>query len=89
MGKDENNNIRLISEGNITTIPYNEISHVFAGSHIEDWLNVYFKSHLDSNIESMLQNTSYCTEVADSDSSSRTTCSSAVTGKHNIPSCYT
>ena len=49
MGKDENDNIRLISEGNITAIPYHDTSNVFAGSHVEDWLNVYFKSHLDSN----------------------------------------
>ncbi len=77
MGRDENENVRLISEGNITVIPYDDTSNVFETSHVYEWLNSYFYSHLDSNLQSKLEMTSYCKDVTDDSSSAKTTCSSS------------
>lgn len=76
MGKDENGNVRLISEGNITIISYDDTSNVFETSHAYEWLNDYFYRHLESSLQNQLQMTSYCKDVTDDSSSARTTCTS-------------
>lgn len=76
MGKDEYNNIRLISEGNITSIPYHSSSSPFSTSYLKAWLNSYFYNHLSNT--SILQNTSYCTDPISDISNAKTICTSSV-----------
>lgn len=76
MGKDEYSNIRLISEGNIASIPYHNNSSSFSTSYLKDWLNNYFYNHLSNT--SILQNTSYCTDPISSTSDAKTICNSSV-----------
>lgn len=76
MGKDEYNNIRLISEGNITSIPYHSSSGAFSTSYLKEWLNSYFYDHLGN--KNLLQNTSYCKDAVSAISEVKTICTSSV-----------
>ena len=75
MGYDENNNVRLISEEYITSMSYHSSSSVFSTSNIKSWGNIYFSNHINSSI---LENTSYCTDIATEPLSARTTCTNAI-----------
>ena len=78
MGYDENNNVRLISEGTITSITYCEplkLPNVFSTSYVKNWLNNYFFNHIDNSI---LLPTSYCMDPTTNEWSARTACTNSV-----------
>ncbi len=74
MGKDESGNIRLIEEGPVTAIPYDDVSSQFETSHVYDWLNDYYYNHLDEDLRSIMKMTSYCKDPTDDANAKRETC---------------
>src|SRR5574344_949216 len=75
MGINSDNSVRMITEENETTIPYDNDSSLFKGSHAEDWLNNYFYSHLKNT--SIITNGNWCergTNYVTSNTSNSTTC---------------
>ena len=76
MGKNADGSIRMITEENITAIPWgaNDTAEQYDSSYANDWLNNYFYSKL-KNKEYLVKQT-WCSETTTSSSSSRTTCTS-------------
>ena len=74
MGKNADGSIRMITEENVTTIPWGaeNTAQDYDNSYINDWLNNYFYPKLEH--KDLLVNQTWCSETTTSSSSSRTTC---------------
>ena len=75
MGKNADGSIRMITEENVTAIPWgaNNTAEQYDSSYASDWLNNYFYPKL-KNKEYLVKQT-WCSETTTSSSSARTTCS--------------
>ncbi len=73
MGKNADGSIRMITEENVTSIPWgaSDTAKQYDTSYISDWLNNYFYSKLKD--QELLVNQTWCSETTSS-STSRTTC---------------
>ena len=78
MGKNEDGSIRLITEENVTALPYGATNQGLTYStntgYINDWLNEYFLSNLDSSKTSIIKEADWCINVTTSRTSTRTNC---------------
>ena len=72
MGINADGTIRLITDENITTIPYHEDSSNWDGSYAKDWLNDYFYPKLKGN--NIIKEETWCSETTTDENSARTTC---------------
>ena len=72
MGINADGTIRLITDENVTGIPYHESSFSWDGSYARDWLNDYFYSRLKGN--DIIVEQTWCSETTTDSSSARTTC---------------
>ena len=74
MGKNADGSIRMITEENVTTIPWgaDDTAQDYDNSYVNDWLNNYFYPKLEH--KDLLVNQTWCSETTTSSSSSRTTC---------------
>ena len=72
MGINADGTIRLITDENITTIPYHEDSSNWDGSYAKDWLNDYFYPKLKGN--NIIKEETWCSETTTDENSERTTC---------------
>src|SRR5574344_1051492 len=77
MGINNDYSVRMITEEDETTIPYNaENTTTFKGSYAEDWLNNYFYSHLKNT--SIIINGNWCERgtnyITTSSTANSTTC---------------
>ncbi len=74
MGKNADGSIRMITEENLTAIPWGASSTAqdYDNSYINDWLNNYFYPKLEH--KDLLVNQMWCSETTTSSSASRTTC---------------
>lgn len=85
IGKNSDGTIRLITEENVTAIPwgpYNDGNYVTTG-YINDWLNNYFYGHLNDTKNIIQEGDYFCSEIA-SDVTLRTTCSKDSTIKAKV-----
>ncbi len=76
MGKNVDGSIRMITEENVTSIPWgaSNTAQDYDNSYVNDWLNNYFYPKLEH--KDLLVNQTWCSETTTSSSSSRTTCTS-------------
>src|SRR5699024_2674705 len=76
MGKNTDGSIRMITEENVTAIPWGaeNTAQDYDNSYVNDWLNNYFYPKLEH--KDLLVNQTWCSETTTSSSSSRTTCTS-------------
>ena len=75
MGKNSDGNIRMITEENVTAIPFRNYSYLdldYDNSYVNDWLNNYFYPKLED--KDLLVNQTWCSEKAEEATSARTTC---------------
>ena len=75
MGKNSDGNIRMITEENVTAIPFHSyrIDYLdYDNSYPNDWLNNYFYPKLEH--KDLLVNSIWCSEKAEEETSARTTC---------------
>ena len=74
MGKNADGSIRMITEENVTSIPWgaSNTAHDYDNSYINDWLNNYFYPKLEH--KDLLVNQTWCSETTMDDESARTTC---------------
>ena len=73
MGINADGSVRLITDENVTGIPYHESSSNWDGSYAKDWLNNYFYPRLKDN--DIIVEQTWCSETTTSSSSARTSCS--------------
>ena len=74
MGINADGTIRMITEDNVTAIPWGASSTAqdWDGSHAKDWLNNYFYPRLKGN--NIITEQVWCSETTTSSSSARTNC---------------
>ncbi len=72
MGKNADGSIRMITEENVTTIPWGSNAQDYDNSYVNDWLNNDFYSKLKD--KNLLVNQIWCSETTTESTSSRTTC---------------
>ena len=74
MGKNSDGSIRMITEENVTAIPWGaeNTAQDYDNSYINDWLNNYFYPKLKD--KKLLVNQTWCSEMTKDISSKRTTC---------------
>ena len=72
MGINADGSIRLITDENVTSIPYHESSSNWDESYAKDWLNNYFYSRLKGN--NIIKKVTWCSETTTDKLSARTTC---------------
>lgn len=74
MGINADGSVRMIVDEILTVMSYGPDGSAFDydNSNIKEWLNDYFYNHLDGN--DILISQSWCSEVADSTTSARATC---------------
>ena len=74
MGRNADGSIRMITEENVTTIPWGAAytAQDYDNSYINDWLNNYFYPKLKD--KDLLINSTWCSEVSEDRLSTRTTC---------------
>ena len=72
MGINADGTVRLITDENVTAIPYHENSSNWDDSYAKDWLNEYFYSRLKGN--NIIKESTWCSETTTVDSSARATC---------------
>ena len=74
MGINADGTIRLITEENITEIPWGAdgTGHNWDGSHANDWLNNYFYPRLKGN--DIIVDQTWCSEITSGEQEPRTTC---------------
>ena len=73
MGINANGSVRLITEENVTAIPYHESSSNWDESYAKDWLNNYFYPRLKGN--DIIVEQTWCSETTTDKLSARTSCS--------------
>lgn len=78
MGINENGTIRLITEGNVTNIPYGGsgqgLTYTTNKGYINDWLNDYFLSNLDNGKNSIIKENEWCINPSTDSTSVRQNC---------------
>ena len=84
MGKDADGNIRMITEENVTAIPWgaSNSAQQYGSSYAKKWTSDYFYSHISDTNKSIIKDTQFCedsTLITDT-ASARTTCSVATVG---------
>ena len=72
MGVNADGTVRLITDENVTTVPYHENSSNWDDSYAKDWLNEYFYSRLKGN--NIIKEETWCSETTTDSSSARITC---------------
>ena len=74
MGINEGGSIRMITEENVTAIPWGASNTAldYDNSYVNDWLNDYFYPRLKD--KDLLVNQTWCSEVTTDSNSRRTTC---------------
>ena len=74
MGKNVDGSIRMITEENVTAIPWGaeNTAQDYDNSYVNDWLNNYFYPKLEH--KDLLVNQTWCSETTTSSSASRTSC---------------
>ena len=72
MGINEDGSIRMITEENVTGIPWGTNAQDYDNSYINDWLNNYFYPKLKD--KDLLVNQTWCSEATTNSNSRRTTC---------------
>ena len=72
MGINADGTVRLITDENVTAIPYHESSSNWDGSYAKDWLNNYFYPRLKGN--NIIKEETWCSETTTDSSSARVTC---------------
>src|SRR5574344_1966516 len=72
MGINKDGSVKLITEENVTSIPYNTSVSSFKDSHVDKWLNDYFYNNLRG--KEILVYSNFCQESITTTSSSRTEC---------------
>ena len=72
MGINADGTVRLITDENVTAIPYHESSSNWDDSYAKDWLNNYFYPRLKGN--NLIIEQTWCSETTTDSSSARTTC---------------
>ena len=72
MGTNADGSLRMITEENITAIPWGDGNQDYDNSYVNDWLNNYFYPKLEH--KDLLVNQTWCSETTTSSSASRTTC---------------
>ena len=87
MGKDADGNIRMITEENVTAIPWGASGSAqqYGSSYAKKWTSSYFYSHISPNNQSIIKDTQFCedsTLITDT-ASARTTCSVATVGANS------
>src|SRR5574344_311420 len=83
MGINQDKTVKLITEENTTSIPYNDENNInFTGSYEDSWLNDYFYSQLrESNI---IIKSTFCQGAAVTSAPSRTDCTGGTTISRNV-----
>ena len=76
MGKNADGSIRMITEENVTTIPWGaeNTAQDYDNSYVNDWLNNYFYPKLEH--KDLLVNQTWCSETTTEETPARTTCTS-------------
>ncbi len=72
MGINADGTVRLITDENVTVIPYHESSSNWDDSYAKDWLNNYFYSKLKGN--NIIKEETWCSETTNDRYSERTSC---------------
>lgn len=72
MGINEDGSIKMITEENVTAIPWGTNAQDYDNSYINDWLNNYFYPKLKN--KDLLINSTWCSEKSNDFNSKRTTC---------------
>ena len=74
MGKNADGSIRMITEENVTAIPWGaeNTAEQYGSSYANDWLNNYFYPKLKK--KEMLVQQTWCSETTTDETSARTTC---------------
>ena len=72
MGINEDGSIRMITQENVTAIPWGTNTQDYDNSYINDWLNNYFYPKLEH--KDLLVNQTWCSEETIDSDSRRTTC---------------
>ena len=74
MGKNADGSIRMITEEDVTTIPWGEENTAFDydNSYVNDWLNNYFYPKLEH--KDLLINQTWCSNTSYDTTTARTTC---------------
>ncbi|MFI3307877.1 MAG: prepilin-type N-terminal cleavage/methylation domain-containing protein [Mycoplasmatota bacterium] len=77
MGIDSNGNIKMITEENVTAIPYHTTSSTYNNSYLESWITDYFYENLSDEAKEVMVDGAYCSDTinAAASSISRQTCS--------------
>ena len=76
MGKNTDGSIRMITEENVTAIPWESenTAQDYDNSYVNDWLNNYFYPKLEH--KDLLVNQTWCSETTTEETPARTTCTS-------------
>ena len=84
MGINEDGSIRMITEENVTAIPWgaNNTALDYDNNYVNDWLNNYFYSKLKD--KDLLVNQTWCSEVTTDSNSRRTTCKNNLSNLQNL-----
>jgi prepilin-type N-terminal cleavage/methylation domain-containing protein len=84
MGKDADGNIRMITEENVTAIPWgaSNSAQQYGSSYAKKWVSSYFYDHISPINQSIIKDTQFCEDstLVTSSTSARTTCSVATVG---------
>ena len=72
IGINADGTVRMITEENVTAIPYHNDNSNWDESYVKEWLNDYFYNHLKGN--NIITEQIWCSETTTSSSSARTTC---------------
>jgi type II secretory pathway pseudopilin PulG len=84
MGKDADGNIRMITEENVTAIPWgaSNSAQEYGSSYANSWVSSYFYDHISPINQSIIKDTQFCEDstLVTSSTSARTTCSVATVG---------
>ena len=83
MGINENGTVRLITEENVTAISYGAsgqgLLYATNEGYINDWLNKYFLSNLDSSKTDIITKSDWCLNTTTNKTSARQTCEGGTT----------
>src|SRR5574344_1551329 len=83
MGTNKDKTVRLITEENVTAIPYNTSGNInFDGSHEDEWLNNYFYNNLRGN--TIIVSNDFCQGAAVTTAPSRTDCTGGTVLSKNV-----
>ncbi|MEG1900375.1 MAG: hypothetical protein RR161_02340, partial [Bacilli bacterium] len=69
--------MKIITDDNVSALPFHNNSNVYATSYIKEWLETYFYPKLNGSKDTVLkQNNDFCIDRTDDANSVRTTCTS-------------